>query len=173
MKCPACNNDFESKKHGTLEIQTCPSCQGMFIFQEELEEIETKKDPALALINLELWKHRDKYEILQGNENCPSCAQPFHCISYPQSKIKIHVCHECRAIWLKENELKELHDYLESKLSSESLGALIKDAGHELSQIFLGKDTPKNIHLVFKILEYRIFSEFPFIKNLIQSLPKF
>ncbi len=173
MKCPTCHTGLESKSHGAFKIQTCPSCHGMFILQEELKAIETAKDPALSLLDLELWKHRDQYEVLRTSESCPSCGKPFHCISYPQSKIKINVCHECHAVWLKEKELKELHDYLENKLSSESMGALIKDAGHELSQILQGKDSPKNINLVFKVLEYRIFSQFPFIKNLIQSLPKF
>lgn len=172
MKCPSCSSALESKNLGGLKIQTCPSSHGMFILQEELKKIEEAKDPDLALFDLELWKHRDQYEAIPSHSSCPSCANTLHHINYPQSQVRIEVCHECRAVWLNDQMLKALHVYLEKRLSTETTGEFIRDASHEIAQIFRGKESPKTFNVILRLIKYRIFSEFPFIKNLIQSLPK-
>lgn len=172
MKCPQCNSALESRKLQDVSIETCPSCKGMFLLQEELKAIEKKKDPDLAWLDFELWRHRDQYEAVRGDLDCPSCTGHFHTLSYPDSKVKIEVCHECRGVWMNEETLKNLHRYLESRIVSESIPQYLKDLGHEFMQILTGHENVKSLGIVLKLLQYRIFSEIPFIKNLIQSLPK-
>lgn len=144
----------------------------MFILQEELKQIEKAEDPNLAWLDLELWRHHHQYEAIQGNLTCPSCQGPFHILHYPNSEVKISVCHACRAVWLNKKMLETLHLYLEKKLTSETITGYLKDIGHELHDLLKGKEHIKSLGIILKLLQYRIFAEFPSIKNLIQNLPK-
>jgi Zn-finger nucleic acid-binding protein len=172
MHCPECSTDLTAKKLKGLDIQTCPNCQGMFILQEELKIIEKDKDPEVAWLDLELWRHREKYEAGRGNLSCPSCSNFFHALSYPNSNVQIQVCHECRAVWLNEKMLQELHQYLEKRITSETVVEYLKDLGHESLEVLKGKENLKTLGVILKLLQYRIFTNLPFIKNMIQNLPK-
>lgn len=172
MNCPQCSTELASKNLKGLKIQTCPQCEGMFILQEDLEVIEKEQDPAVAWMDFELWRHREKYEAASGTLSCPSCSDPFHTLHYPDSQVRIQVCHECRAVWLNEKMLQEFHRYLEKRITSETAGEYLKDLGHELFEVFKGKENPKSLGMILKLLQYRIFAELPFIKNIIQNLPK-
>src|SRR5574341_1915170 len=164
MNCPECSNDLVTKSHKGLKIQTCPRCEGMFILQEELKAIEKDKDPAVAWMDLELWRHREKYEAIRGALSCPSCGSPFHSLSYPDSEVRIQVCHECRAVWLNEKMLQELHSYLEKRITSETTAEYLKDLGHEILEVLQGKESLKSLGIILKLLQYRIFTNLPFIK---------
>lgn len=172
MQCPECSLDFISQKNHQLNIQTCPSCKGMFILQEELKIMENNQDPDTAWLDLELWRHRDQYEAQPSNLACPSCGSCFHTLSYPQTNIHIQICHDCRAVWLNEKMLLNLHHYLEDKITSETIADLIKDFGHEIIEIIKGHEKFKSLGVILKLIHCRVFAEFPFIEKLIENLPK-
>jgi Zn-finger nucleic acid-binding protein len=172
MHCPDCSHELAVQNYKGFRIQTCPSCKGMFILQEELQMLETKEDPSVGWLDLELWKHHSKYETTRGSVGCPSCAGHFHTLSYPHSDVQLAVCHECRAVWLNEKMLDKLHKYLDQKISNESVGDYLKDFGHEIVEVLQGHEKPQNLGIIFKLLQYRVFAQIPFIKNLIQNLPK-
>lgn len=172
MQCPECSIDFVSQKNHQLSIQTCPSCKGMFILQEELKIIENNEDPNTGWMDLELWRHRDHYEAQPSNLPCPSCGSCFHTLSYPKTHVHIQVCHDCRAVWLNEKMLQDIHLYLEDKITSETVSDFIKDFGHEMIEIIKGHEKIKSLGIILKLIHCRIFAEFPFIEKLIENLPK-
>lgn len=172
MKCPSCAQDLIEKKHENFQILSCLQCSGMFIMREELKKIETSADPFLSWINFDLWKHHPSHDILHGDRYCPSCANNFHTLSYPDSDIRIDVCHPCQAVWINPDMLSRFHNYLEEKISNESIAEYVKDFGHELVEVIAGKEKARNLGILLKLLHFRIFAQWSFIEKLIESLPK-
>ena len=40
MKCPDCNAELVQKTRDGVEMEVCPSCQGMWLSRQELAELE-------------------------------------------------------------------------------------------------------------------------------------
>jgi Zn-finger nucleic acid-binding protein len=40
MKCPNCNADLVQGRRDRVEMEICPSCQGMWLTRQELEQLE-------------------------------------------------------------------------------------------------------------------------------------
>ena len=172
MNCPVCTTELKNTKQHDVMVPTCSSCNGLFVLEEELKLIETKEDPFLRWLDPDLWKHEDKYEAKHGERSCPSCANHMHTLKYMRSNIEIEVCHECRAVWLEKGELEKILTYLEEKITNETVAEYFKELGSETLDVIKGKEDLKSLQTVLKLLGYRIFTQFPSIRRLIQSLPK-
>jgi RNA polymerase-binding transcription factor DksA len=42
MHCPKCGNKLAPEQYGTVEVDVCPSCKGMWLDAQELEQIVQK-----------------------------------------------------------------------------------------------------------------------------------
>jgi len=72
MKCPNCDNDLVQTKRDDVEVEYCPSCRGLWLSRQELEELEDEvfdfgDDEKGALI----------FNATDSSRKCPQCSNGF------------------------------------------------------------------------------------------------
>lgn len=121
LLCPVCRVPMETMEIEGIEIDVCPSCNGIWLDEGELT----------ALANLEPKAFEGVEHILvpvdklsQGEETkkpnvvseriCPRCGVKLFSYRYGgNSDIVIDGCEQCGGIWLDAGELKKIFDYMD------------------------------------------------------------
>ena len=70
MKCPNCDKDLVLTKRDDIEVEYCPSCRGMWLSRQELEELEDEvfdfgDDKKGTLV----------FSATATSRNCPQCGK--------------------------------------------------------------------------------------------------
>lgn len=120
MKCPKDESVLESRTYeGDVEVDACPSCQGMWLDKGELEQIEEVRERDYSE---ELKRIPDligpAYEMARQQTlpalDCPKCAAEMSRHEYAYcSQIMIDVCPKCQGVWLDKGEIERLEVFFE------------------------------------------------------------
>ncbi|MBA7630143.1 hypothetical protein ES703_37653 [subsurface metagenome] len=120
MKCPRDNSVFESQVYeADVEVDVCPSCQGIWLDKGELEQVEEirehdyseelKRIPNLIGNAYEMARQKKL-----GVIHCPKCGIELSNHEYAYcSQIIIDVCPKCEGIWLDKGEIEALEVFFE------------------------------------------------------------
>lgn len=120
MECPRDNSVLESQVYeGDVEVDVCPSCQGMWLDRGELEQIEETQEHDYSE-ELERIPNLigNAYEMARQKKlaiiNCPKCSAELSNREYAYcSQIIIDVCPKCEGIWLDKGEIEALEAFFE------------------------------------------------------------
>jgi Zn-finger nucleic acid-binding protein len=99
MKCPDCNADLVQKKRSGVEMEICPSCQGMWLTRQELTQLED-----------EVFDFGDdeKGSLMLGSADttrkCPQCSQPMKSFEYRLYDLEMDFCEAQHGFWLVAGE---------------------------------------------------------------------
>lgn len=102
MLCPKCRKmklEETRVRNGSIKIDRCPACKGVWLDAGELEAVlrvaakELKVPPSA------------RKSVLH---NCPRCRCSLHLFQYPQTYVKVDMCKECGGLWLDSGEFKEI-----------------------------------------------------------------
>jgi len=158
------------------EINYCPICLGMWFEENELRWAKDEKDRDLRWLDIDLWKEREKFKILPGQNLCPSCRLPLYEVNYGDSNIKVDVCNICHGIWLDRGEFKKIIQYLKEKGEFEILHHFMKNLAQEFWEIFAGPESLKDEILdflaVLKLFSYKFLAQHKIVREIISTLPK-
>ena len=94
-KCPKCGTDLKLKVIGSIEIDECESCKGIWLDKGELREAKDLADPNLNWLDFEIWKHPEKFNSKQSDIQCPTCNIPTVGIEYGHTGVNIDYCKNC------------------------------------------------------------------------------
>lgn len=128
MQCPRCNVETKTHQAGTVEIDTCQNCLGVFLDRGELNRIavETDGDLEFSTLHEDRADHPDAY----GPIACPRCERD----SMDKVEFLVHTgivldhCQGCGGFWLDGKELLRINEYVrELNRSSKELGSLPMD----------------------------------------------
>jgi uncharacterized protein len=95
--CPVCNKSMIILEYDQVEIDYCPSCEGSWLDQGELELL---LDLPAAAIDLSTAS-----EAPRGKRRCPRCRKNMHVQDFPQTNIEVDICPGDGGIWLDKGEL--------------------------------------------------------------------
>ena len=101
MKCPNCGSDLAPAKRDGIEMQACPSCNGMWLSQEELTELE---DEAYDLGK----KGTLVFEPEPSSRHCPECSQTLKRFQYRDYDLPLEFCEAGHGFWLDAGEDKRV-----------------------------------------------------------------
>ena len=99
MKCPSCNADLVQTKRDGIEMEVCPSCQGMWLTPKELTDLED-----------EVFDFGDdeKGSLMLGSSpttlNCPQCGKPMKSFQYRLYDLDMDFCEDGHGFWLTADE---------------------------------------------------------------------
>lgn len=99
MKCPHCNTDLVPTKRDGLDVDFCPSCKGMWLTRQELEQLED-----------EVFDFGDdvKGSLMLGSTptefKCPQCAKPMQEFGYRLFDLEMEYCPDGHGYWLDADE---------------------------------------------------------------------
>ena len=137
MKCPKCNVDLEPQIDRSVETQTCPKCQGMWLTPAELDQLENEA------FNDEANKGSLFLVTRETVLNCPVCASPMKRFNYRFFDLELDFCPE-HGFWLdkdKDDKIVALmsgeETRIEKKCASEN--AWSKRMNHLRSPSFFSK----------------------------------
>ena len=118
MKCPTCDAELVLKKRDGVEMEVCPSCQGMWLTCQELAQLED-----------EVFDFGDdeKGSLMLGSESttrkCPQCGKLMRSFQYRLYDLELDFCEEQHGYWLDAEEDKRVLELM--KKEEKNLGRTV------------------------------------------------
>jgi Zn-finger nucleic acid-binding protein len=103
MKCPDCNKDLVQQKRDRVDMEVCPSCQGMWLTRQELVQLE---DEVFDFGDDE--KGSLMFEPQPDSRKCPECAKPMNKFQYRLYDLEMDFCADQHGYWLEADEDKRV-----------------------------------------------------------------
>jgi len=176
MICPKCKVELKEFSSGSLRLDKCGSCGGVWFDKSELKKVIDDRDKDLDWVHLDLWNKKEKFAAKNGKKVCPFCKKILLMLQYDHSGIEVDICVACGGIWLDKGEMEKIVDYLEKSLDEKSVPEYIKEIIKEGDRVIARPERSiveaQHILILAKLLQYRILAEHPFIRGLINALPK-
>ena len=110
MKCPNCDGELAPKKRDGIEMEVCPSCQGMWLTPQELTELED-----------EVFDFGDdeKGSLMLGcrasTRKCPQCGKPMKTFDYRLYDLALDFCEDSHGYWLDADEDKRVLELMKKE----------------------------------------------------------
>ncbi len=163
--CPNCKSELATKVIGSIDVDECNRCGGIWFDRGELKEAEELVDPNLNWLDFEIWKHEHKFDAKSADVLCPSCVVPTGSLTYGETGVEINYCTECHGIWLDKNEFPKIIEELEKELSEKSFADYIHLSIEEAKEVFTGHKSLasewKDFSTVLRLMEQRLYVEQP------------
>jgi Zn-finger nucleic acid-binding protein len=99
MNCPNCNVALVATKSDGIDMETCPSCQGMWLTRQEMEELE---DKAFDLGDDK--KGTRVFDSAADTRKCPECGKLMNRSEYRFYDLELDFCGEGHGFWLEAGE---------------------------------------------------------------------
>lgn len=99
MKCPKCHVDLAPATRHRIEVQTCPSCEGMWFDPGQLKSLENE---VFALD--EHAKGTLVFSAATTACQCPACAAPLKRFNYRLYDLEMEYCDQGHGYWLDKGE---------------------------------------------------------------------
>lgn len=165
MQCPRDDTELLTTTVEDLELDSCPTCHGLWFDAGELAEASEKADPDVAWLEFDLWKHVDDFTLQPGAGACPRCANPLCRVEYGETGVEIEACPHCHGVWLDEDELVDVIHALEREVRERSVGELLVESLREALDIVrhpshAARDW-RDLRHILKLVRRRLFSENP------------
>ncbi|HZX49858.1 MAG TPA: zf-TFIIB domain-containing protein [Candidatus Paceibacterota bacterium] len=175
-KCPQCNVDFEQALVTNVQVDYCPRCYGLWFEESELDLAKDEKDRSLRWLDIDLWKHEEKFQVSRGRELCPQDRMPLYEVRYGDSNVRVDVCNICNGIWLDRGEFIEIIEYLREKGTREIMHSYAKNLAEEFWEVFAGpemlRDEVLDFLTILKVLRYKFVAQHPAVARLMLALPR-
>ena len=110
MKCPNCNAVLEQAKRRGIEMETCPSCKGMWLTRQELEQLEGEA--------FDLGDDKKGSLILDSRPApriCPQCGRAMRTFEYRDYDLELDFCQEGHGFWLDAGEDKRVLELMKQE----------------------------------------------------------
>jgi Zn-finger nucleic acid-binding protein len=110
MKCPNCDGELVQQKRDGVEMEICPSCQGMWLTRQELTQLED-----------EVFDFGDdeKGSLMLGSvassRKCPECGKAMQTFQYRLYDLELDYCDEQHGFWLDPDEDKRVLELMKKE----------------------------------------------------------
>jgi len=119
LSCPHCQKSMKTVYINNLEIDSCPSCGGIFLDFGELHQF-IKKIPHKKKLNFENIYKGDHKSDHKHDYLCCKCNHKMNEKIYAyNSGIHIDTCSKCKGIFLNKKDIEDLQKYIYSRKDSE------------------------------------------------------
>lgn len=100
--CPKCRTPRLVEKRlsdRVTLIDVCPVCRGGWFDARELA----------AVLSVAIDDFRPSADAERTARICPRCGIPLARIHYPETRVEVDACVDCRGLWLDRGEFREIH----------------------------------------------------------------
>jgi Zn-finger nucleic acid-binding protein len=99
MICPFCDEPMLILEYQEIELDYCPSCEGIWLDEGELE----------AMIGFDQKIDLSDFPgTVKSNRKCPRCRQKMVMGYFPNTRIEVDVCRRDGGIWLDKGEIQSI-----------------------------------------------------------------
>jgi Zn-finger nucleic acid-binding protein len=103
MKCPNCATELVQKKRDGIEMEICPSCEGMWLSRQELAQLEDEVFD---------FGYDEKGSLMLGSKpttrSCPQCGKLLKSFQYRLYDLEMDFCEGQHGYWLDADEDKRV-----------------------------------------------------------------
>jgi Zn-finger nucleic acid-binding protein len=174
MKCPNDRTDMVEKKLGSILLEECPSCGGIWFEKGELQFAKDALEPDINWMEVEVLAPTEGDEISKSKKECPKDGTGMFQVPYGKSGVNVDVCPACEGIWLDNHELEKIISALVKESQTTSSSEYFRETMKEAMELVTGSEgflsEWKDFSTVFRMLQYRILSEHP---RLLETLNAF
>jgi len=165
MNCPRCRTELDPRKTDGVEIDECRDCRGVWFDAGELRRVKDQSDPDLGWMDVELWKHEDRFRIAAKPAECPKCSRAMVAVDYGDTGVEVDFCSSCRGVWLDAGELENIVASLSDELLAKDVPDYLRASLEEAKELVSGPESFvsewKDLSTVLRMLQYRLLSENP------------
>lgn len=176
MECPNDKENLEKVLFHEIEVDYCPKCLGIWFDKDELRLAKDEKDKDLNWVDVDLWRDKKKFVVSHMAKHCPFCRTGLVEVKYDDGRTKVDFCKNCEGIWLDRGEFKQIVVYLKTKSDYQVINKYIKNFVLQLWEVFSGpekfRSELEDFLTLTKLLKYKLITQYPYIKDLVDSLPK-
>lgn len=112
--CPVCNTALTDKMYDGVAFLECPQCAGIWIYETDLKQLETKniKDlNQLDIMDVPIKPVESPADVLTCLE-CGGTMEQFHFMM--DTPIMLHRCDACEGLWINHGELTQMEAAIEA-----------------------------------------------------------
>jgi Zn-finger nucleic acid-binding protein len=102
MECPICNVDLESSNYRGICVEKCPSCEGIWLDIDELDQLEDKA------FDLDELKGNVIFSSSPTNLQCPKCGSDLKRFKYRLHDLQLEFCEKQHGYWLDKEEERKI-----------------------------------------------------------------
>lgn len=109
MKCPKCENEFETINFDGIQVDRCTGCRGLWF--DMLEKEDLLKMEGSESIDVGPDQVDDTYNAMRQID-CPACGQAMiPMVDKDQFHIKYESCPSCYGTYFDAGEFKDLKEF--------------------------------------------------------------
>jgi len=110
MKCPDCKTDLAPAKQSGVEMEACPTCKGMWLTRQELNQLE---DEVFDFGDDE--KGSLMLDSTADTRPCPECGETMNRFEYRFFDLEMDFCGEGHGFWLEAGEDKRVLELMKKE----------------------------------------------------------
>jgi Zn-finger nucleic acid-binding protein len=120
MNCPECKALMQTITYEGVEIQTCDSCGGEFVTEDQMGCIVRAREARFGKhLQLLLDDHKPKFGTPSSDSDrhltCPACDSAMRPINYgTDTGVSVDRCENCHGMWLDHEELEKIQILMEN-----------------------------------------------------------
>lgn len=110
MQCPKDGTTLETRNYLGIEVDACPTCNGMWLDQDELDQLEDQA------YDQDAWKGSLMLDSSPTEYKCPHCGNQLRVFRYRMyHSLEIDYCDQGHGFWLDENEEQRVLQLMETR----------------------------------------------------------
>jgi Zn-finger nucleic acid-binding protein len=177
MDCPNCEIPLRRFNIGSVSLDECSRCKGIWFDKNELEEAKDEIDPDLRWMNMHIWHQQPRFQLTDQLHDCPKCKKvTMQLITYQEPDVDVSYCPFCEGSWLDVDDFEKIIDALGKEADSRSAPDYVRDSLKEASEILTNPQSLvsewRDLKAVLRLLSYRIFVENPKLKSILLGIQK-
>ncbi|MCL0102108.1 zf-TFIIB domain-containing protein [Dehalococcoidia bacterium] len=110
MKCPRDDSDLQIEKYKGVEIDRCPTCQGLWLDYPELDALED------TVMNEDKLKGTMIYSPHSAGITCLKCNDEMTAFYYRANDLEIDLCKHGHGFWLDHGEEKRVLEFMKQRI---------------------------------------------------------
>ena len=122
MNCPDCNVELIKTKRDRIDMEVCPTCNGMWLSGQELAELE---DEAFD------FGDDEKGSLIFGEtpttRKCPQCGKAMQAFQYRLYDLEMDFCVGGHGYWLEADEDRRVLDLMKKEETNLGRKVLAED----------------------------------------------
>ena len=171
---------MRTMKMGSVAIDECAQCGGIWFDQGELDQVIGSADPDLRWLDIDFWKDNSEFKVFTEDLSCPKCSRYYLTrLKDEATNTTACLCSNCQGIWLDADQLRRIVQAVTEIASRMDSADYVKESLHQVAEIIsAASDNPvslsrwRDLNAVLRMLKFRIYSEHPKLVSMIIGAQK-
>ena len=112
MKCPRCSSELKLVRYKDIEVDRCPTCEGLWLDHAELDQLEN------TVVDDDLVKSSLMFRSAGSDLLCPRCEGHMRWFRYRQYDLELDFCEAEHGFWLDKGEEKRVEEIMEQRVKN-------------------------------------------------------